>query len=136
MAHVILFSVLNILCFDISTFRSMCVVPNMAVVCNSTISYSPAIVFLMKCPYALGSSQLHSRSHICLLKLQHLLTEMFISHYHGLCCPVYRYGWLCPFALVYSIMRLPYLHDSFVLILVHACTSVYLLFLPKFSSIR
>ena len=38
-----LVSVLNILYFYISTFRSMCAVPNMAVFCSSLTSCFPAI---------------------------------------------------------------------------------------------
>jgi len=34
-------SVLNLLCFYISTFRSMCAVPNMAVCCSSLTSCFP-----------------------------------------------------------------------------------------------
>ena len=38
MVHIMLFAVLNILYFYISTSRSMCAVPNMAVFCSSLIS--------------------------------------------------------------------------------------------------
>jgi hypothetical protein len=41
MVHITLFPMLNLLHFYISTFRSMCVVPNMAVFCNSLISCFP-----------------------------------------------------------------------------------------------
>jgi len=38
MLHVMLFLMLNVLYHHISTFRSMCAVPNMAVFCSSLIS--------------------------------------------------------------------------------------------------
>ena len=44
MVLISLVSVLNILYFYISTFRSMCVVPNMAVFCSSLTSCFPGIV--------------------------------------------------------------------------------------------
>ena len=49
---------------------------------------------------------------------------MFLFHYHGLWCLVYCYGWFCRFALVDSTIWLPCLLDLFLLILVHADTSV------------
>ena len=39
-----LVSVLNLLYFYISTFRSMCAVPNMAVFCNSLTSWFPGML--------------------------------------------------------------------------------------------
>jgi hypothetical protein len=39
--------------------------------------------------FALESSRLISWSYFLLLKLQHLLTYMFLFHYLGLWCPVY-----------------------------------------------
>ena len=39
-----LVSVLNLLCFYISTFRSMCAVPNMAVFCSSLTSWFPGML--------------------------------------------------------------------------------------------
>jgi hypothetical protein len=41
--HVMLFPMLNVLYFYVSTFRSTRVVPNMAVVCNSLLLRSPSI---------------------------------------------------------------------------------------------
>jgi hypothetical protein len=41
--HVMLFPMLNILYFYISTFRSMCAVPNMAVFCSSLVSCSTGV---------------------------------------------------------------------------------------------
>ena len=42
--HIMLFTMLNLLYFYISTFRSMCAVPNMAVFCNSLISCFPGML--------------------------------------------------------------------------------------------
>ena len=44
MVLISLVSVLNLLCFYISTFRSMCAVPNMAVFCNSLTSCFPGML--------------------------------------------------------------------------------------------
>jgi len=98
--------VLNLLYFYISTFRSMCAVPNMAVFCSSLTSWFPhmlltyflndfeiipvaAIItgitfvftFHMRCISIVRS--LYFRI-FCLLKLQRLLTYMFPFHYHRL----------------------------------------------------
>ena len=43
MVLISLVSVLNLLCFYISTFRSMCAVPNMAVFCSSLTSCFPGM---------------------------------------------------------------------------------------------
>ena len=44
MVLISLFSVLNLLYFYISTFRSMCAVPNMAVFWSTLISYFPGML--------------------------------------------------------------------------------------------
>ena len=44
MVLISLVSVLNLLYFYISTFRSMCAVPNMAVFCSSLTSYFPGML--------------------------------------------------------------------------------------------
>ena len=44
MVNISLVSVLNLLCFYISTLRSMCTVPNMAVFCSSLTSCFPGIL--------------------------------------------------------------------------------------------
>jgi len=44
MVLISLVSVLNLLCFYISTFRSVCAVPNMAVFCSSFTSCFPAML--------------------------------------------------------------------------------------------
>ena len=44
MVLISLVSVLNLLYFYISTFRSMCAVPNMAVVCSSLTSWFPGML--------------------------------------------------------------------------------------------
>ena len=44
MVHISLVSVLNLLYFYISTFRSMCAVPNMAVFCSSLTSCFPVML--------------------------------------------------------------------------------------------
>ena len=43
MVLISLVSVLNLLYFYISTFRSMCAVPNMAVLCSSLTSWFPCM---------------------------------------------------------------------------------------------
>ena len=45
MVLISLVSVLNLLYFYISTFRSMCAVPNMAVFCSSLTSCFPSMLF-------------------------------------------------------------------------------------------
>ena len=102
----------------ISTFHSMCAVPNMAVFCSSLISCFPDML-LRYClsdfemvpvtPFVTGITfaftfHMHwisiirslyfkifslSWSYFCLKKLQHLLTCMFLSYYHELCCLVF-----------------------------------------------
>jgi hypothetical protein len=47
MVHITLFTVLNLLHFYISTFRSMCLVPNMAVFCSSLTSWIPGALLLL-----------------------------------------------------------------------------------------
>ena len=44
MVLISLVSVLNLLYFYISTFRSMCAVPNIAVFCSSLTSWSPGML--------------------------------------------------------------------------------------------
>ena len=44
MVLILLVPVLNLLCFYISTFRSMCAVPNMAVFCSSLTSWFPGML--------------------------------------------------------------------------------------------
>jgi len=45
MVHILLFPMLRILYFYISTFRSVCVVPKMAVFCSFLISCFPGMSF-------------------------------------------------------------------------------------------
>ena len=47
MVLISLVSVLNLLYFYISTFRSMCAVPKMAVFCSSLTSWFPGIILLL-----------------------------------------------------------------------------------------
>ena len=47
MVFISLVPVLNLLYFYISTFRSMCAVPNMAVFCSSLTSCFPGILLLL-----------------------------------------------------------------------------------------
>ena len=47
MVLISLLSVLNLLYFFISTFRSMCAVPNMAVFCSSLTSWFPGVLLLL-----------------------------------------------------------------------------------------
>ena len=104
--------VLNLLYFYISTFRSMCAVPNMAVFCSSLTSWFPGMLltyflsdfvivpvaptitgiitfvftFHMRCISIVRSLyfRIFSASHLCLLRLQRLLTYMLPFHYHEL----------------------------------------------------
>ena len=75
---------------------------------------STRAVFMLQGLYSLQSFPLISWSHFCLLILQHVLTHMFLFHYHTLRCPVYCYGRFCPFALVNSVIQLRYLRDLFL----------------------
>ena len=47
MVLISLLAVLNLLYFYISTFRSMCTVPNMAVFCSSLTSWFPGMLLLL-----------------------------------------------------------------------------------------
>ena len=47
MVLISLVSALNLLYFYVSTFRSMCAVPNMAVSCSSLTSWFPAMLFTL-----------------------------------------------------------------------------------------
>ena len=51
MVLISLVSVLNLLYFYISTFRSMCAVPNMAVFCSSLTSWFIIIIIIICFPY-------------------------------------------------------------------------------------
>ena len=97
------------------------------VVCIPHALYFYCKVFL----YVLNSFQRlgKKKSH---LKLQCLLTNMFPSHYHALCCQFYCKGQFCQFSLVVSTIWLPYLHDLFPLIPVQDP----FLILPLFPCIR
>jgi hypothetical protein len=43
MIHIMLFPVLNLLCFYVSAFQSMCAMPNMAVFCSFSILCFPSM---------------------------------------------------------------------------------------------
>ena len=43
MIHVKIFPILNVLCFYVNTFRSMCAAPNAAVLCISLVSHFPGM---------------------------------------------------------------------------------------------
>ena len=47
MVLISLLSVMNLLYFYVSTFRSMCAVPNMAVFCSSLTSCFPGIIIII-----------------------------------------------------------------------------------------
>ena len=109
--YVMLFRILNVLFFNISTFRSKCAVPKMAAFCSSLISYVPDMLFRyclsdfemvpvaptttginfaftfympwisIKSFYILKISQMLSWSHFCLQELQYLLT--FVLFYYN-----------------------------------------------------
>jgi len=100
----------------------------------SLLSIHPTYTaFMLQCIYILKSLRLPSSTHFYIQELQHLLTSMFLFHYHGLWCPVYCHGWFCQFSIVNSIIRLPYFDGLFRLILIYALTSVPCLLFSKFS---
>ena len=154
MLHVMSFPMSNVLYFYISTFQSRCAVPNMAVFCSflngcflgmllryflSNFEMVPAVpiitgitfvfTFHMWCISFVRSVYFKIFSASFIL-FQSQLTYMFLFHFPRLWCPVYCLAWFCSFALVDSIICLPYLHDLFQLILVHGHTSVHCLFTP------
>ena len=120
----------------ISTFRTTCSVPNMSVFCSSRISNLPVmllryflndseiilvghiitgIVFVFTFHVRCISVVKYLYSRIlsaCFLstflspELQLLLTYMFLFHYHGLRCSVYRYVRLCRFVIIIIIILL------------------------------
>jgi hypothetical protein len=47
MIYIVLFRMLNVMCFYISAFRSMCVVLLMVVYCSSLISCFPGIIIII-----------------------------------------------------------------------------------------
>jgi hypothetical protein len=127
MAHTMLFPILNVLYFYISTFRSVCAVPNMAVSCSSLISCFPdklhsyflndseivlvtsiisstTSVFTFHMRWisndTLKSFRLLSSSHFCLLKSQYLYSFFVIIVYDG-------------HFIFYFIMWLPCHHHPF-----------------------
>jgi len=99
MAHIMLFFLLNVQYFLISTFRSKCAVPNTVVFCGSFISYFPGV----RLSYFLNDFEMVSAALI--------FGITFVFH-------IPHAGWLCRFALVDSLVCLSYLHDVFLLILV------------------
>jgi hypothetical protein len=76
--------------------------------------------------------RLQTRSLSHLLKLQCLLTEMFLFRYRGLWCPVYCFGWICRFSVVDSTIWLHCIYGLFLLTLIHALTSDSYRLLPLF----
>ena len=122
----------------LSTFRGMCALPNMAVLFFSLFSWFPVMLLryvlndsemFPVAPIITGNTSVpHSTlscisiarsfycrilyasflSHVCLPKLQRLLTCMFFFYYHGLCCLVYCSGWICRCSLVDYLVLLTY----------------------------
>ena len=114
MVPITLVPALALLYFYVSTFRSMCAVPNMAVFCSSFTSWFPGMLlmyflnefemvpvapiitgitlvftFFMGCISIVRSLyfkifSVSFYSHFCLPRSQHLLTYMFLLHYQGL----------------------------------------------------
>ena len=160
--HVMLFPIKQFGNFHISTFRSTCAVPNMAVLCSCLMScftgmhfryllsdseivpfypiilvsllsiHSTYTAFILQGLYILKSFRLPSSSHFYLRELQHLLACMFLFHYHGLWCPAYCHGWFYQFSLVNSIIWSPYFDSLFLLFLEYAHTIVPCLLFPNF----
>jgi hypothetical protein len=117
--------------FYISTFRSMCAVPNMAVFCSSLIYvfllwcsrilwmvlkwfllllllpispkflYSTYTVYLLWDLYISKYYKLASESHSYLLYLRHLSTYLFPFHYCVLQCLACYWVWSCQFLVVH-----------------------------------
>jgi hypothetical protein len=107
--------------------------------CPCYYRYHFCIAFQMYCIYIVRSLYftIFSAFFITFLSAEtaNLLSYMFFFHHHKLWCPVYFYGRFCLFALVYSIIRLPFLHDLFLVISVLAHNSVHSLILPPFPCI-
>ena len=75
MVRISLVSVLNLLYFYISTFRSMCAVPNMAVFCSSLISWFPGMLLT----YYYYYYYYHHHHHHLHLLLHHLLPHLYLT---------------------------------------------------------
>jgi len=77
----LLVSVLNLLYFYISTFRSMCAVPNMAVFCSYLTSCFPGILltYFLNDFWKSPSRPYYYRYHLC----------FYIPHALDLCCKVF-----------------------------------------------
>jgi len=129
-----LFPILNILYFYISTFRSVCAVPKMAFFlvpqfCAFSVNWSSIFWIILRwfqLPILLLISLLFSHYPRVFVKFlhfknssasflitipsprtQHLLPHMFLFHYRGLWCPVFFCkGWSCRFERVDSIIWL------------------------------
>jgi len=93
---------------------------------NFVFTFNMRCISVVRYLYFVESSQLPSLSHFSFPKLQHLSTYIFPFNYHGLCCPVYYYGWFCRFA--------PYLNlqDLSLPVLLPAHITVHCLILPHF----
>jgi hypothetical protein len=130
---------LNLLYFYISTFRSVCAVPNMTVFCSSYFVLSRYVAQVLSewfwdspsCPYYywyhfcfyIPHTPYFYRKiftffnlpsflfyHISVSRNCNILAYMFLLHYHGLWCMVYCWGWFCQFAVVDSTVWLPCVH--------------------------
>jgi len=77
MVLISLVSVLNLLHFYISTFRSMCAVPNMAVFCSSLTSCFPGMLFT----YFLNDLEIAPVAPLLLLLLLLLLNDISVLNY-------------------------------------------------------
>ena len=65
------------------------IVPFSPIILVTLLSIHPTYTaFILQRLYILKSFRLPSSSHLYLQELQHLLTNMFLFHYHGLWCPV------------------------------------------------
>jgi hypothetical protein len=118
MVRAMLHNVINVLYFYINSFRIMYAVPNVAVFSSSLMWFAAVLLgdflndfeMVPVVPFVFGVTFvfyiLHalcvcckififrplSWSRLCLQKLHYLLTGMFLFHYYGLWCPVFREG--------------------------------------------
>jgi hypothetical protein len=131
--RVILFPLMNVLYFNIRTFRSMCSVPIVGVFCNSLVSCSTGMwsgYFLIKVEMVPDTFVIIGMGFVCIFRISCIsilglfkifpasLLIAFLSHettisvnmlpfqYQGWGFPGYRVIWLCQFLLLDSIYDL------------------------------
>ena len=145
--------------FYISTFWSMCAMPYMAVFSSLLMCFPGMLLWYFLndfdivpiAPIRTGITFVFTFYVHCILYVRYLYlkfissffvitflspesADMFVLCYHWLWCSVYCKGLFCQFWVVNSIKWLPYLHNLFLLILVHARVSVICLIFAYFSA--